>query len=85
MSPPVVGVDLVLGPGVGAGAVEMARAAGLDAVAAHLHVPEQGLAQRGRDVSVPDVVVFVRMRHVVGVGVDEVIRVVRTFRQPRAF
>ena len=38
------GIELVLGPVVDPG-VEVARAAGLDAVAADLHVPEQGLAQ----------------------------------------
>ena len=38
------GIGLVDGTRIGAGA-EMARTAGLDAVAANLHVPEQGLTQ----------------------------------------
>ncbi len=42
-----VGVELVLGAVVGAG-VGVARAAGLHGVAAHLHVPEQRLAQHHR-------------------------------------
>ena len=41
----MVGVHLVLGAVIRAGR-EVARGAGLHAIAAHLHVPEQGLAQR---------------------------------------
>src|SRR6185295_3425576 len=38
-------IGLVDRTGIGAG-TEVARTAGLDAIAAHLHVPEQRLAQR---------------------------------------
>ena len=74
----VVRVDLVLGARVDAGAGEVAGAARLHAVAADLHVPEQRLAERRRDVAIADVVVLVGRRHVVRVGVDEVVGPVRT-------
>ena len=48
------GVHLVDGTRIGA-AAEVARRAGLHAVAADLHVPEEGLPQRNGDIAVPDV------------------------------
>jgi hypothetical protein len=46
----VIGIELVLGAVVRAG-VEVARGAGLHAVAPHLHIPEQRLAEGLRRTS----------------------------------